>query len=80
MLLVQEKMCYVLAAMILASWSQSLRATFTCSQSYSTSLCHANSHNSEKMQGTDCVREEVEAFYKDCDLPDVPDDVDVHCI
>ena len=28
------------------------------------------------MQGTDSVREEVEAFYKACHLPDVPDDVD----
>lgn len=28
------------------------------------------------MQGTDCVREEVEAFCKACDLPNVPDDVD----
>ena len=64
----------------LASWSRSSRATFTRSRSYSTSLCHANSHDSrrlsEEMQGTDCVREEVEAFYKACDLPDVPDDVD----
>ena len=31
---------------------------------------------SEEMQGTDCVREEVEAFYKACDLPDVPDEFD----
>lgn len=29
---------------------------------------------SEEMQRTDCVRE-VDAFYKACDLPDVPDDL-----
>ena len=53
MLLVQEKMCYVLDTFVppcfffflaLASWSRASRATFTRSQSYSTSLfCHANS-------------------------------------
>jgi len=30
----------------------------------------------EEIQGTDRVREEVEAFYKACDLPDALDDVD----
>ena len=31
----------------------------------------------EEMEEVHCVREEVEAFYKACNLPNAPDDLDV---